>query len=307
MTNSAQETPEWMQSKERGSLFLLKIMCRISLLAGRNASRIVLHGIALYFMLAVPAARRASRAYLERALGRPPAFSDLYRHILVFSTTIHDRIYQLNDRHELFDVRIFGAEPLHAMHVGGKGCFLFGAHLGSFEMLRSVARDHGGLKVSVAMFPENARRIHETLASINPAVMLDLIPLGQIDSMLEIHKRIQEGAMVGILADRASGPDKYLELPFLGAPARFPTGPFRMAAMLRHPVFFMAGLYMGKNRYEVHFELLADFPSPATSREEEIRFLMEKYVAALERHCREAPFNWFNFFDFWKAADSENS
>ncbi|NNM81260.1 MAG: acyl-CoA synthetase [Burkholderiales bacterium] len=298
-------SPEWMQRRERGSLALLRLMCRTSLLAGRGPSRIVLHGIALYFSLTAPQARRASRAYLKKALGRPPSFRDLFRHILHFSTTIHDRIYQLNDRQDLFEIRIFGAEPLHSLHVGGKGCFLFGAHLGSFEMLRSVARDHGGLRVSVAMFPENARQIHDTLASINPKVVLDLIALGKIDSMLEIHRRIEEGAMVGILADRASGPDRYLELPFLGKPARFPTGPFRMAAMLRHPVFFMAGLYQGGNRYDVHFELLNDFSSSA-SREEEIRLTMERYVAALERHCRESPFNWFNFYDFWKAPDCEN-
>ncbi len=307
MTNATQEAPEWIQRKERGSLLLLKIMCKISLLAGRNVSRIVLHAIALYFMLVVPVARRASRAYLERVLDHPPNLFDLYRHILYFSTTIHDRIYQLNDRHELFDVRIFGAEPLHTLHVSGKGCFLFGAHLGSFEILRSIARDRGGLNVCVAMFPKNAHHIQQTLASINPSVVLDLIPLGQIDSMLEIHRRIQEGAMVGILADRASGPDKYLELPFLGATAPLPSGPFRMAVMLRHPVFFMTGLYRGNNQYEVHFELLTDFSSPSASREEEIRSLMEKYLAVLERHCREAPFNWFNFFDFWKVTTHESS
>jgi predicted LPLAT superfamily acyltransferase len=24
------------------------------------------------------------------------------------------------------------------------------------------------------------------------------------------------------------------------------------------------------------------------------------YVARIEHHCRNAPYNWFNFYDFWK-------
>jgi hypothetical protein len=26
---------------------------------------------------------------------------------------------------------------------------------------------------------------------------------------------------------------------------------------------------------------------------------MAQYVAQLERYCRAAPYNWFNFYDFW--------
>lgn len=304
----AGNTPEWLQRKERGNMFWLSVMRRLSLLLGRRLSRVVVYGIALYFVLAVPKARRASRAYLARVLPHPVTWLDMYHHILAFASTIHDRIYLLNNRHDLFDIRVFGAEPLHALHAADAGCFLFGAHLGSFEMLRSIARDNTRLRVCVAMYPENARQLNSALGAINPGVMLDIIALGQLESMLAIHHKLEQGFMVGVLADRASGPDKYLSLPFLGSPAHFPTGPFRMAAMLRHPVYFMAGLYRGGNRYDIQFELLADFsgPTPA-NREQEIRDAMAKYVQALERHCRAAPFNWFNFYDFWKSADSETA
>ncbi len=307
-TPRAGGTPEWLQRKERGNVFWLSVMRWLSLALGRRPSRIVVYGIALYFVLAVPAARKASRAYLDRVLRRPVTWLDLYRHILAFSGTIHDRIYLLNNRQDLFDIRIFGGEPLHALHAVNTGCFLFGAHLGSFEMLRSIARDNTQLKVCIAMYPENARQLNGTLAAINPHVMLDIVSLGQLDSMLAIHHKLKEGTMVGILADRASGPDKYISQSFLGSPARFPTGPFRMAAMLRYPVYFMAGLYEGGNRYDIQFELLADFSnSTPASREDEIREVLARYVNALERHCQTAPFNWFNFYDFWKSADSENT
>ena len=301
----ADETPEWLQRKERGNIFWLRVMCWLSLMLGRRLSRIVVYGIALYFVLAAPAARKASRIYLARILERPVTWLDLYRHILAFSSTIHDRIYLLNDRHDLFDIQVFGSEPVYDCRDCNRGIFLFGAHLGSFEVMLAHARDTS-LKACIAMYPENARQLNSALAAINPQAMQGIISLGKMDSMLAIHQKLEEGAVVGILADRAVGPDQYISIPFLGAPARFPTGPFRMAAMLRHPVFFMAGLYRGGNRYEIHFELLADFSKPTSiGRDAAVREVLVKYVAALERHCKSAPYNWFNFYDFWESANCD--
>jgi predicted LPLAT superfamily acyltransferase len=83
--------------------------------------------------------------------------------------------------------------------------------------------------------------------------------------------------------------------------AAFPLGPFRTAAMLRRPVFFMTGLYLGGNRYRIHFEPLADFTAtPRDERDAAIRSAMQAYADRLTHYCRIAPYNWFNFFDFWQ-------
>lgn len=293
--------PAWMQHKERGSFFLLKLMSRISLLFGRRLSRIVVYGIALYFLLAAPTARKASRSYLERVLQRPATWRDLYRHILAFASTIHDRFYLLNHQTELFDIQVFGAELINQAQGTGQGLLLFGAHMGSFEVLLTHGRSHQH-NSCIAMYPENARQLNRALAAINPQAITGIIALGQMDSMLTVRHKLETGAMVGVLADRAAGPDQYLSLPFLGAPARFPTGPLRMAVMLGYPVYFMTGLYGGGNRYEVHFEPLADLAGiRRDQRDQVVREMLEKYVATLERHCKASPYNWFNFFDFWES------
>lgn len=292
--------PEWMQRKERGSFCLLQLMSRISLLFGRRLSRIVVYGIALYFLVAAPAARQASRDYLTRALQRPATWLDLYRHILAFASTIHDRFFLLNNQNDLFDIQVFGDAPIIDNPGRNQGMLLFGAHMGSFEVLLSHSRSNRS-NTWVVMYPENVRQLSRALAAINPQAVPGTIALGQIDSMLKVHHKLETGALVGVLADRATGPDQYVSLPFLGAPAHFPTGPLRMAAMLGRPVYFMAGLYCGGNRYELHFEPLADFSHVTRSqRDEAVRDALEKYVATLERYCKKSPYNWFNFFDFWE-------
>lgn len=292
---------DWRRQQERSNLAILKLMVWISLTFGRAIGRLVLHGIAAYFVLFSPKARRCSRDYLHRALGRWAEWSDGYRHVFSFASTIHDRIYLLNDRFDLFDIEVIGEAAVSAAVRSQPGVLLIGAHLGSFEALRAVGRGQGGLPVAMLMYEENARKINATLEAINPAASQDIIPLGRMDSMLQARDKLEAGYAVGMLADRSLGDDATIPCDFLGQPAPFPVGPWRMAALLRRPVFFMTGLYLGGNRYRLHFEPLADFSqTPRADRDAAIRAAMQRYADRLSHFCRQAPYNWFNFFDFWQ-------
>lgn len=305
MTSQPQRTAGWMRSPERSNMLMLRIMTWISLHLGRSASRAVLHLIAAYFLLFAPASRAGSRGYLRRILPHPVRWADLYRHFFWFATTIHDRVYLLNQRFDLFDITVHGEALMQKCVADGRGVFLIGAHMGSFEVIRALGRRHAGLKVAMAMYEENARKINDMLAAINPAAQQDVIALGRIDAMLKISEALDRGALVGMLADRTLRDDATLAVPLLGSPAPLPLGPFRMAAILKRPVIFMTGLYLGKNRYEIHFEMLADFSQVArTQRQAEIERAVERYAALLEKYCRRAPYNWFNFFNFWQSASA---
>ena len=291
---------DWRRQQEKSHLAILKLMVWISLTFGRRIGRLVLYGIAAYYVLFAAAARRASRAYLGRALGRWAEWSDGFRHVLSFASTIHDRIYLLNDRFDLFDIEVIGAEALLVSLERQPGALLIGGHLGSFEVLRAVGRGRAGLKVAMLMYAENARKINATLAAINPAATEDIIELGRMDSMLQARDRLDQGYLVGMLADRGLGDDVTVDCEFLGEMAPFPVGPWRMAAMLRRPVFFMTGLYLGGNRYRIHFEPLADFSAtPRADIAAAIAAAQRHYAGRLAHYCRLAPYNWFNFFDFW--------
>jgi predicted LPLAT superfamily acyltransferase len=286
----------WHGRPERSHRLALGLMRWIALRLGRRASRLVLHPVTAYFLVFSPRARRASRQYLARALGRGARLADLYRHFYGFAATVLDRVYLLHERFDLFDISVQGEAGLREHLRRGAGALLVGAHLGSFEALRALGRRETGLRVAMVMYEENARMLNETLAAISPTARQDVIALGRFDSMLRVRDRLAEGAIVGVLGDRGlEGDEDMRSLPFLGAPARFPAGPMRMAAMLRCRVFFMAGQYLGANRYALRFEPLADFSAAGATPEG----ALAAYAACLERHCREAPFNWFNFYDFW--------
>ncbi len=230
---------------------------------------------------------------------------DRYRQIFWFASTIHDRLYLINDLHRLFDVTIQGEEIVKARLECADGALLFGAHFGSFEVLRAMGRQRRELQVSMAMYEENARKISAVMSAVNPRLRPDIISLGTLDCMLQIRARLDSGAIVGVLADRTFGAEPFERVPFLGSPAYFPTGAMRAAAVLRRPVIFMAGLYRGGNRYHAVFDELADFSATNPGdREAAIRAAVRRYAAVLERHCAADPYNWFNFFDFWQEPHS---
>lgn len=297
-----QKSAPWLQRKERSNMLMLHIMSWISLRLGRTVSRSALHLIAFYFVLFSPASRKASLDYLPRALGRPATWRDLYRHFFSFAATIHDRIYLINREYDLFDIDIQGKDVIHPLIDAKEGVLLMGAHLGSFEVMRAIGRQLPGLKVSMVMHEDNAQKINAMLAAINPEASMGVIPLGHIDSMLQLQQNLDEGMLVGMLSDRTLGNEPMAEVELLGDVAAIPTGPFRMAALLRRQVVFMAGLYMGGNRYQVHFETLADFSNvPRDQREQVINAAIARYTELLNQYTRLAPYNWFNFFDYWQS------
>jgi predicted LPLAT superfamily acyltransferase len=237
---------------------------------------------------------------LRRALGRAATARDRFLQILSFASTIHDRVYLMNDQFEKFNISVEGEAMVLAQASLGRGALLLGSHMGSFEVMHSLSRRQNGLRVSMAMYEVNARKISGILAAINPKAVPDIVSLGQLDAMLRIAERLEQGGCVGVLADRSLGEESTQAVSFLGEQAYLPSGPMRAAAILRCPVFFMAGLYRGKNNYHVVFERVADFSATSVgSRRLAVCAAIDRYAAVLEHYCRTDPYNWFNFFDFW--------
>jgi predicted LPLAT superfamily acyltransferase len=303
MTASPAPDQAWTNTPERSNRLVMRMMAWLSLHLGRRPTRLILHAIAGYFLLFAPASRRASKHYLKRALGRAPQWRDLYRHFFTFAATIHDRVYLANQCFDLFDFEIHGQNALDRMLATGEGVFLMGAHLGSFDVIRAIGRKHADLQVAMVMHEGNARKLNAILAAINPQAVQEIIPLGHIDSMIRVSARLAQGCAIGILADRTPGDDSRQGVTVLGDATQLPIGPFRMAALLRRQVVFMTGLYLGDNRYAIHFHPLADFSGvPRGQREAAVRLAVTRYAALLDHYCRLAPYNWFNFFEFWPPA-----
>lgn len=279
----------------------MRLLLWLTLKLGRSVARALLYPICAYFVLFSPRARRASAEYLRRALGRRPGLGDVFRHYHAFASTIHDRSYLLAGKFSYFDVTLSASAELLARLRQGRGCILLGSHLGSFEILRARSVPDRMPPLNVLMHLDNAEKINSVLHPLAPGIESRIIPLGGPESLLRVRECLARGEIVGMLGDRVWGNERSCSCDFLGGRARFPLGPLLLAGLLEVPVVLFFGLYLGGRRYETRLEPFADsIPLRPGGREAAVRPWVERYARRLEHHCRLAPYNWFNFYDYWE-------
>jgi predicted LPLAT superfamily acyltransferase len=290
----------WFQQQERSSEFWLRLIRWIALHLGRPVARLLLYPITFYFLIFTVHSRRASKNYLQRVLGLRVGLIDQFRHFHCFAATILDRVYLLTEQERLLDVKMHNAEVLLEKVNAQQGCILLGAHLGSFEVLRALAVHQRHFPLKVLMYANHNEMITRVLSVLSPAVAQTVIPLGQADTLLRVKESLDRGDLVGMLGDRVAESDKTVRCDILGGQAELPQGPMLLAATLKVPVIFFCGLYRGGNRYDIHFELLTEAADVLRSeREAVVAQLTRRYATRVEHYARLAPYNWFNFYDYW--------
>lgn len=300
---------QWRNQHERGSRGLVRLIIWLALHGGRTLCRVLLVPIVAYFFVTAPLARRASQAFMRRALNRPATWRDTFRHLLVFATTLLDRVYLLNGRQRELAVGVENEQIFWSTLSAGRGCLLLGSHLGSFDMLGVIGSVEKKLKVNVVMHLDDSAQLRKLLSCTGRAAPYNVIPLGHPGSMLRVKECLERGEVVGILADRIYGDEPTQTLPFMGSPARFSQSPLRLARITGAPTLMVYGLYRGGNRYQIIFEALAgqadaghgaDAKAKAVSTDN-VAHGLQHYVDSLERQARSTPYNWFNFYDYWSA------
>jgi len=304
MEEQYQGTSEhWLDRPEAGGWFAIWLIRFIGLHFGRTFARLILYPITLYFYFRRGPERRASREYFRRLTGKPGSAWQVMRLIHAFASTILDRLFLLARGIGTFRVSTRGVEELHCHVDRGNGVMLLGAHVGSFEVLRVLAAGRPDCKLKLVMDKSKTPALTKLLEALAPELSDSIIDTarGGMDIVLALSEAAREGAMITLLGDRGRPHELMREVPFLGTDAAFPAAPWQIAALLRVPVVLCLGMYRGGNRYDLVFETLAEqVELPRTDRNAALDAYIRRYAERLEHHLREAPCNWFNFYDFWQ-------
>ncbi|MFT8417536.1 MAG: acyltransferase [Acetobacter sp.] len=285
---------------ERGNQFTMRAALFLARMVGRRRLGWFLGPVSLYFFLFNTSARRASRAYLRRVLLAPPTPVALIRHMHSFAQVVLDRIFFLSDTHAMPPVRVRGREQLLQVLAAGQGCLLLGAHIGSFEALRALGREHA-MPLKMLMYRANLGGATHALEALDPDYARTIIPIGQTDTMLRVAESLGRGEVVGILGDRTPDAGRCVCVRMLGGDVNIPQGPFRLALATGAPLVLVSAIRAADGVYDVTFETF-DMPSPLSgqSRAAFVHMAAERYAGWMEELCLQHPFSWFNFYDYWK-------
>lgn len=293
---------DWSERREGGSRFFLWLYIRLCVRVGRRFAHACLYPITFYFFLRRGAERRASRAFLTRVFGRPARVREILHHIHIYSSTILDRVFLLAKDTDDFEIRTHGLDALDLQMAHGRGVLMLGAHIGSFEILRTLAQERPDVCVRVVMDRRQTPALTEFLHALNPDIAANVIDAGTDPAALalRIQEAAQQGMLIGLLGDRRRPGQASESVEFFGQPAPFPVAPYQLAAVLDLPVVLSFGLYRGGNRYDLYFETFSEsIKLPRDARAAHLREYAQRFAQRLEYYTRIDPFNWFNLYDFW--------
>jgi len=309
-TSGNENDQHWWHIAERGShlgMSLLALSCR---LFGTRLTALWLHPIVAYFLLTGSRARAASHSYfmhLQHAAPQDrtprPGWLSAYKHMLAFAQSGFDKLGAWSGRVNTGDVKFDDPAAFEALSASGRGALVIGAHLGNLEMTRALATRSAHAKVTAIVYTEHARRFNRVLAAANSEFALRLVEVSDFgpETAMMMQDRVDAGELLVIVGDRVPAHEsgRTTEAQFLGSTAAFAQGPYVLAHALGCPVYLFFCL-KEEQGYRLYFEPFAErIELPRRERAQHLAAWAQRYASRLEHYCRKAPYQWFNFFDFW--------
>lgn len=180
----------------------------------------------------------------------------------------------------------------------GRGVVIVSGHLGSWDI---------GAKALLALgTPVNVVMAREVNATSQAFVRVTREQVGvrvvfadeSVFSSLGLVAALRRNEVVAIQLDRIASAGGLRMLPFLGAPAPFPSGPFVLARLAGAPIVPVFVPRLGRRHYEIRFGERIDVPREARDPDVLDR-VMGAAVRQLEDAVRRDPTQWFQFAPFW--------
>jgi predicted LPLAT superfamily acyltransferase len=257
---------------------------------------------ALYFLVAAPSGRRISFE-LARRLGRGESLwarlGFAFRHFFTFGTLLLDRVAILNGEGRRYEFRFEGEEEIRAALAEKRGVLLVTAHLGNWEVMGHLL-ERLATPVTLVMYDGVSPAMRRTLDRLSEGRSFRVLYTdGTPASAAAILEALRRGEIVGMMGDRLlSGRGARVE--FLGAAATLPVAPYVLAMTAGAPLLHVIALRTGSRRYALRAERRAPIkPGPRREREADLARWAGDFARFLERHLREFPHQWGNFYAFW--------
>lgn len=313
----------WSETTERKGLWGMRLMVTIYRFFGRGVFNLLLYPVIGFYWLTGRTQRRASGRYLaylkETAHQKHvilPAGLNSYRHFMRFGEAMLDKLVGWMGDISPEQVDFPDKQACLERMNSGQGILILGSHLGDLEVCRTLGELSFDIKINALVFTQHTARFNQVMEEINPRSNVNLIQVDNLgpDTTIMLKQKLDAGEWVAIIADRTpihhrnrNGEQRLVWTRFLGRPAPFPQGPFILAHVLCCPVYLMFGLKPG-GRFRIHFEPFANPLSlPRADRQQRLQQAVERYAQRLEHYCLTSPLDWFNFYDFWRLDEPQNT
>ena len=296
-------TEKWYQQQERGAgVWRLGLLLWVYRIFGIRFMKFWVRIIATVIGVGAKSARRFSREYrrilneYQIARNTEPTMFSPARHIRCFADSLVDKMVAMCDKknrikfvvQEDADWREFQNLIKQKM-----GAFLICGHVGNIGALAAFP---GGQDIKIHAF----QQIGQTTVfyrfisahSVRPNTIIHAVEDMNVGTAGEMFDSLDNGELVMMAGDRLSAatPGKTISTQILGRDCELPMGVFRFARAMSHPVFAVALLNIGAEKYKLVIKKLDD---------KDVHNMANGFAEFLESAAIAAPAQWFNFYDFF--------
>ena len=226
-----------------------------------------------------------------------------------FAETVVDKLlsWSINLDIDQFDIK----DPQHveALRSDPRGQLIIGSHMGNLEYCRGFMHRYKNKVINILVHDKHSKNYNALMQELNPGSRLNVFQVEEFDipTMLLIKSKIDAGEWIFIAGDRSppSGVERTTSVEFFGRNANFPIGPYMLAKGLGCPVklmFSYCDYHAREKNKKIHFQVVPFADKviiDRKNRDQQLQACAQQFANELEAQCATAPYQWFNFYDFW--------
>ncbi len=271
---------------------------------GLQIAYFFLRFVAFYFFVTAKSTK-TSLIYFREILGYKgwQAYAATYRNYYVFGQTLLDKVALLAGIKDKFNIIHEGHdENLVYLKNLGKGSVLLSAHIGNWEIAGQML-EILDTKFNVLIYDNEAEKMKAYMGEVMKKRNFNIIAIkdGEMGHVVELHKAFSNNEWVVMHGDRYLPGTPTIEKVFMGKKAKFPRGPFVMAAKFGVPITIVFAVKETNKQYHFFAKKPIEVKRARTEKEVEVavKEISDQYIIELEEMVKRYPTQWFNFYDFW--------
>jgi predicted LPLAT superfamily acyltransferase len=292
--------PETWEGKSKGKPAGYRIFVFILKTGGLRPAYLLLRFVTIYYLFASFRTSKHSFNFYHNRMGYSVVKSGfkVYQNYNLLGQALVDKVVVMAGIKNKLTFELDGINNLHSIAAKKRGGMLLTAHIGNWEAASHLLTDIDS-RINIVTFDGEDAGIKDYLESVTGKNTINFIHIkDDMSHIFKINEAFLENELVCMPADRFLEGAKTVSVEFLGEKARFPIGPFLIAAKFKVPVSFVYG--MKESAFHYHFfgtegKNYLDMDAETLSRE-----ILNDFVSYMEEKVKRYPGQWYNYYDFWK-------
>lgn len=288
------------QGKSKGSPLGYRIFVWVLKTFGVLPAYFLLRFVTLYYFFFSFKASRQIYLLYRRKLGYGwwAAIFKIYKNYFLLGQSIIDKVVLMSGIKNNFSFNFDGEENLLKIAEMKKGGILLSAHIGNWDVAGHLFT-RLQTPINIVLYDAEHERIKEYLEGVTGKRNMNIIVIkDDLSHIYAISDAFARNELVCMHADRFLPGNKTITTDFLGQDAKFPLGPFLLAATFKVPVSFVFAAKESKLHYHFFASQIKDYSS--FGKDQMIAGMLADYAIEMESKLKRYPEQWFNYYNFWE-------